>query len=58
VLIFNTAPYAEARHEAGKPGRRSVRYVSHWREEMLEVMRPIALEVWHDALLDALRGPP
>ena len=56
IAIINRAAYAEPRHEAGKPGRRKVRYVSHWQEEMAKVMRPIAVEQWRETVLDVLRG--
>lgn len=55
-VIKNTASYAEPRHEAGKPGRRKVLYVSHWQEEMAEVMRPICQEQWRETCLDVMRG--
>jgi hypothetical protein len=57
VAIVNDAAYAEPRHEAGKPGRRNINPLrrTHWRDEMAAVMRPIALELWHEAQLDALR---
>ena len=57
VAIVNTANYAEPRHEAGKPGRRGINPLrkSHWRDDMADVMRPIAVEIWHEALQDALK---
>jgi hypothetical protein len=55
VVVFNTANYAEPRHEAGKPNRRKVRYVSHWQEEMATVMRPIARDLWRETILDVLQ---
>jgi hypothetical protein len=59
VRVYNEADYAEPRHEAGKPGHRKINplRVSHWRDEMIEVMRPIALEGWAAAVRDALRTP-
>jgi hypothetical protein len=33
--IVNDVPYAEPRHEAGKPGRRKVRHPAHWRDELI-----------------------
>ncbi|HEY9014957.1 MAG TPA: hypothetical protein VIM84_07835 [Gemmatimonadales bacterium] len=50
----NTAAYAEPRHEAGKPGRRKVRYVSHWQDETREVMQPLAVELWRETIRDVL----
>jgi hypothetical protein len=57
VAVVNRVAYAEPRHEAGKPGRRRINplRVSHWRDEMAKVMRPIAQESWADAVRDAMR---
>lgn len=54
--IKNTASYAEPRHEAGKPGRRSVRYVSHWQDETKAVMARICQEQWRETIRDVMRG--
>jgi hypothetical protein len=57
VVIFNTAAYAEPRHEAGKPNRRKINpiRVVHWRDEMDKVMRPIALEQWRETVRDVIK---
>lgn len=58
VIIENNVPYAEPRHEAGKPGRRPINPAreSHWREELLEVFRPIVLDVRRSTIQDILRA--
>lgn len=42
VRIVNDVPYAQPRHDAGKPGHRKINPVreSHWRDEMQKVMQP------------------
>lgn len=56
--LVNDAVYAEPRHEAGKPNRRSINLlrVNHWRDETFKVMEPINRDVFRQTLLDLLRG--
>ena len=37
--LQNEMPYAEVRHEANKPGRRTMRHTAHWRDEALPEIR-------------------
>ena len=55
VRIINDASYAVPRHEAGKPGRRRVRYPAHWRDELVETFRPIVLEAYQITVRDILK---
>jgi len=47
VAIVNTAAYAEPRHEAGKPGRRSINPLreSHWQDQMAEEFASTLLDL-------------
>ena len=47
VAVINKTPYAEPRHEAGKPGHRKINplRVSHWRDELVTTFRPIVTDV-------------
>ena len=58
VTVINTAPYAEPRHEAGKPGRRKINplRVSHWRDELVAAFRSNVLQQWRAAILRALNA--
>ena len=54
VQIVNDVSYAKPRHEAGKPGRRVVRYPSHWRDELVEAFRGILADVYEATMSDIL----
>ncbi len=56
VIITNETPYAEPRHEAGKPGRRKINPIreSHWQDEMFARLAPFAHDRWDDAIQLAL----
>lgn len=56
VIITNDMPYAEPRHEAGKPGRRNISPLreSHWEDDMFEQMAQFSLDRWDDAVQIAL----
>ena len=58
VVVRNDQPYAVARHEAGKPGRRAINPLreSHWRDELVETFRPLLTELYHDTVLAILEG--
>lgn len=58
VKMTNDQPYATARHDAGKPGKRHInkRRESHWRDEMVAEFQPRLAELYRTTLLAALRG--
>lgn len=57
VAIVNATPYGVARHEAGKPGRRSINplRVSHWRDELVKTFRSIVVDAIQLTLRDIYR---
>jgi hypothetical protein len=60
VAVVNRTPYAVARDAMGRPGGRQPNNparIVHWQEEMAEIMRPIAVDIFKDAIDDALRKP-
>jgi len=60
VAVVNRTPYAVARDDLGRPGKRQPHNPArtvHWQEEMAQVMRPIAVDIFRDAINDALRNP-
>lgn len=60
VAVVNRTPYAVARDAMGRPGGRQPHNparIVHWQEEMAQVMRPIAVDIFRDAINDALRAP-
>jgi hypothetical protein len=59
VYLVNETPYAEARHEANKPGRRQInpQRTAHWRDDALRDLRPRILAARRAAVLAALRSP-
>lgn len=60
VAVVNRTPYAVARDAMGRPGGRQPKNparIVHWQEEMAQIMRPIAVDIFKDAINDALRKP-
>lgn len=57
AVIVNETPYAEPRHEAGKPGRRKINpaRVAHWRDDMVTELRVVFPELIHQTLVAALQ---
>jgi len=52
VEMINPTPYAQPRHEAGKPGRRKINPLreSHWRDKLVETFRPILADLYEDTM--------
>jgi hypothetical protein len=57
VRVYNTAAYAQPRHEAGKPGARAINPAreSHWRDELLEKFAPVVADLHRETVLAILR---
>lgn len=53
VRIVNDMNHALPRHEAGKPGRRKVRYICHWRDQLREQIEPY-LQDYYEATMRAI----
>lgn len=60
VAVVNRVTYAVDRDNLGRPGHRQPNNparIVHWQEEMAVIMRPIAVDIFRDAINDALRSP-
>ena len=55
VQVTNTMPYAEPRHEAGKPGRRATTRPAHWRDEVFGRFRGLTLNLYRDTVQSVLK---
>lgn len=55
VVLTNAAPYAEPRHEMGKPGRRQTDRPAHWRDEAVRDIENSFAETLHARQVRILR---
>jgi hypothetical protein len=58
LVITNRVPYAEPRHEAGKPGRKPTNRPAHWRDETLKSLRQGLRQDVQRAIRRIIQGGP